>query len=63
MKLSADCMQMGNSGHMQKSCVDPTIGAHTNIHFSKNWYGELRGGVGVFGASSTFTWDAMAHIG
>ena len=63
MKLSADYMQMGDSVHMQKSWVDPTIGARTNIHFSKNWYGELRGGVGGFGASSTFTWDAMALIG
>ena len=54
---------MQDSVHMQKSWVDPTIGARTNIHFSKNWYGELRGGVGGFGASSTFTWDAMALIG
>lgn len=63
MKLSADYMQLGDSVHMQKSWVDPTIGARTNIHFSKNWYGELRGGVGGFGANSTFTWDAMALIG
>ena len=63
MKLSADYMQLGDSVHMQKSWVDPTIGARTNIHFSKNWYGELRGGVGGFGTNSTFTWDAMALIG
>ena len=63
MKLSAEYMQMGDSVHMQKSWVDPTIGARTSIRFNDRWYGELRGGVGGFGASSTFTWDTMALIG
>lgn len=63
MKLSADYMQMGDSVHMQKSWVDPTVGARTNIRFNDRWYAELRGGVGGFGASSTFTWDAMALVG
>ena len=63
MKLSAEYMQMGDSVHMQKSWVDPTIGARTNIRFNDRWYAELRGGVGGFGASSTFTWDTMALIG
>ena len=63
MKLSAEYMQMGDSVHMQKSWVDPIVGARTNIRFNDKWYAELRGGVGGFGASSTYTWDAMALIG
>ena len=63
MKLSAEYMQMGDSVHMQKSWVDPIVGARTNIRFNDKWYAELRGGVGGFGASSTNTWDAMALIG
>lgn len=63
MKLSAEYMQMDDSVHMQKSWVDPIVGARTNIRFNENWYAELRGGVGGFGASSTYTWDAMALIG
>jgi hypothetical protein len=63
MKLSAEYMQMDDSVHMQKTWVDPIIGARTNIHFNDTWSAELRGGVGGFGANSTFTWDAMALIG
>lgn len=63
MKLSADYMQMGDSVHMQKSWADPIVGARTRIRFNQNWYADLRGGVGGFGANSTFTWDAMTLIG
>ncbi len=63
MKLSAEYMQMDDSVHMQRSWVDPIVGARTHIVFTKNWYADIRGGIGGFGANSTFTWDAMAIVG
>jgi len=63
MKLSAEYMQMGDSVHMQKCWVDPTSGARTNIRFNDRCYADLRGGVVLGRASSTFTWDVMPLIG
>lgn len=63
MGLSADYLQYGDSIHMQRTWVDPVVGARASIHFNKKWLLDLRGGVGGFGVSSTFTWDAMGLIG
>ncbi|WP_243313417.1 hypothetical protein [Fundidesulfovibrio agrisoli] len=47
----------------QKSWVDPVVGARAQFRITDKWGIDLRGGVGGFGISSAFTWDAMAMLG
>lgn len=53
----------GRTVFKQKSWVDPVIGARAQFSITDKWSFNLRGGVGGFGISSAFTWDAMALVG
>lgn len=53
----------GRTVFKQKSWVDPVVGARARFQITDKWGIDLRGGVGGFGISSAFTWDAMAMLG
>lgn len=42
--------------------VDPIVGLRYNYGFSDNWFLQLYGDIGGFGASSDFTWQGLALI-
>jgi len=46
-----------------RTWADPIIGGRVLLRFTDRWALILRGGVGGFGVSSQFTWDAMALVG
>ncbi|MBV5337552.1 MAG: hypothetical protein J0653_06295, partial [Deltaproteobacteria bacterium] len=63
MTLDLNTAQMGRTVSMQKTWVDPIVGARAIFALSEKWHLEMRGGVGGFGISSGITWDAGALVG
>ncbi|WP_243439803.1 hypothetical protein [Fundidesulfovibrio soli] len=63
LRLKADLPFNNRSIYKQKSWVDPVVGARIGMRLNEKWDIALRGGVGGFGISSAFTWDAMALVG
>jgi hypothetical protein len=63
MRLETASSLVSSTVSKQISWVDPIVGARAVLHMSDKWLLEFRGGVGGFGASSAFTWDAMALLG
>lgn len=47
----------------ETSWVDPIIGSRMTWKLNEEWSLSVRGGIGGFGMSSNFTWDATGLIG
>jgi hypothetical protein len=52
-----------STGFQQATWADPIVGARALIDLPHGLLLEFRGGVGGFGVSSAFTWDAMGLLG
>lgn len=63
MQLNTESILSNHSISKQMTWADPIVGARALMRFNEKWLLEFRGGVGGFGVSSAFTWDAMAMLG
>ena len=63
MRLKTESPLNERNVFKQTSWVDPIVGARAMFHLTDKWLLDFRGGVGGFGASSAFTWDAMGLVG
>jgi len=63
MAMNVNTFLADHSISETKTWADPIVGARALFHLGEKWALELRGGVGGFGVSSAFTWDAMGLIG
>jgi hypothetical protein len=63
LRMNINTSLGGQSAYQQAAWADPIAGARALIELSDKWLLEFRGGVGGFGVSSAFTWDAMGLIG
>jgi hypothetical protein len=63
VKLRTQSVLAERSTSKNASWVDPIVGARAIFRLTDKWLLDFRGGVGGFGASSAFTWDAMGLVG
>ena len=63
MRLNTESALTNHDVSKQITWADPIVGARALLHLNEKWLLDFRGGVGGFGVSSAFTWDAMALLG